>query len=119
MMADNYSIGFRPGSDYSERIKRLRAGLGLTQQSLAKELGVSFATVNRWENAQTKPSQLSWSQLRQLEITLKEESAPYSVKEEKAPPAILDFTAQPEVVKVLAEGERLSFGHLMRSEEHT
>jgi len=29
------------------------------------------------------------------------------------PPAILDFTAQPEIVKVLAEGERLSFGHLM------
>ena len=40
-----------------------------------------------------------------------EEVAPYGEKEEK-PPAILDFTAKPEVVKVLAEGERLSFGHL-------
>ena len=112
-MADKYSIGFRPSDDYSERIKRLRAGLGLTQQSLAKELGVSFATVNRWENDQTKPSQLSWNQLRQLEMTLKEDVAPYGSTDEKPPPVILDFTARPEIVKVIAEGERLSFGHLM------
>ncbi len=112
-MADKYSIEFRPDEDYPERIKRLRADLGLTQQSLAKELGVSFATVNRWENGQTKPSQLSWNQLRQLEIILKEETAPYGAKEEPLPHANLDFTARPEIVKVLAEGERLSFGHMM------
>jgi SNF2 family DNA or RNA helicase len=40
-----------------------------------------------------------------------EEQTTYGKKDEK-PPAILDFTAQPEIVKVLAEGERLSFGHL-------
>ncbi|MBU4122025.1 MAG: helix-turn-helix domain-containing protein, partial [Proteobacteria bacterium] len=112
-MTDYYSIGFQPSDDYPEHIKQLRAGLGLTQQSLAKALGVSFATVNRWENGQTKPSQLSWNQLRQLEMTLKEEAAPYGPKDEKPPPAILDFTARPEIVKILAEGERLSFGHLM------
>ena len=112
-MADKYTIGGQLGDDYPDRIKRLRAGLGLTQQSLAKELGVSFATVNRWENGQTKPSQLSWNQLHQLEMTIKEEMASYSPKDEKQPPAILDFTARPEIVKVIAEGERLSFGHLM------
>jgi superfamily II DNA or RNA helicase len=88
------------------------SGLGLTQQALADRLGVSFATVNRWENGQTKPSQLSWSQLRQLEISVAEEAAPYGKQEEK-PPTILDFTAQPDIVKVLAEGERLSFGHFI------
>jgi len=112
-MTDRYAIGFQPPADYPEHIKQLRAHLGLTQQSLAKALGVSFATVNRWENGQTKPSQLSWSQLRQLEITLKEEAVPYSPKKEKPPPSILDFTASPEIIKILAEGERLSFGHLM------
>lgn len=112
-MADRYSIGHQPLADYPEHIKQLRAGLGLTQQSLAKALGVSFATVNRWENGQTKPSQLSWNQLRQLEMTLKEEAAPYGPIDEKPPPVILDFTARPEIVKILAEGERLSFGHLM------
>src|SRR3990167_2037797 len=111
-MAEKYSIGLRPGDDYPERIRRLRAELGLTQQALADRLGVSFATVNRWENRQARPSQLSWNQLRQLEMSVAEEVAPYGQKEEK-PLAILDFTAQPDIVKVLAEGERLSFGHLM------
>ncbi|HBA39933.1 MAG TPA: hypothetical protein DCZ05_09385 [Deltaproteobacteria bacterium] len=110
MVADYY-ISYRPGNDYSERIKEFRARRGLTQQALADRLGVSFASVNRWENGQTKPSQLSWNRLRQLEMGIAEEQAEYYRKEEK-PPAILDFTAQPDIVKVLAEGERLSFGHL-------
>jgi SNF2 family DNA or RNA helicase len=111
-MTERYVIGPKPGDDYAERIKRLRGGIGLTQQVLADRLGVSFATVNRWENQQTKPSKLYWIQLQQLELRVAEESASYGQKEVK-PPAVLDFTAQPEVVKVLAEGERLSFGHLM------
>jgi superfamily II DNA or RNA helicase len=111
MTGNPHCIGFRPGDDYSERIKRMRSGLGLTQQTLADRLGVSFATVNRWENGQTTPSQLSWNQLRQLEISIAEEAGPYDKKEDHSP-AILDFTAQPDIVKVLAEGERLSFGHL-------
>ena len=41
------------GGDYPERIKKLRAALGFTQQTLADRLGVSFATVNRWENGKT------------------------------------------------------------------
>lgn len=99
-------------NDYPDRIKRLRGSLGLTQQALAQRLGVSFATVNRWENAQSRPSQLSWEQLRHLELGGTEESPPSGREEKKLPP-ILDFTAEPEVVKVLAEGERLSFGHLV------
>ena len=107
-----FQIGPKPGEDYAERIKRLRVEIGLTQQTLADRLGVSYVTVNRWENSQTKPSKLYWAQLRQLEGSVAEESAAYG-KPEPKPPAILDFTAQPDVVKVLAEGERLSFGHLM------
>jgi hypothetical protein len=34
-------------------------------------------------------------------------------KDAKKRPSTLDFTADPAVVKVLAEGERLSFGHLV------
>jgi superfamily II DNA or RNA helicase/transcriptional regulator with XRE-family HTH domain len=104
-------IGRSPPDDYPDRIKRLRGSLGLTQQALAERLGVSFATVNRWENAQSRPSQLSWNQLRQLELGGTDGAPPYG-KEEKRPPPTLDFTADPGVVKVLAEGERLSFGHL-------
>ncbi len=111
-MIERYVIGPKPGADYAERLKRLRGEIGLTQQALADRLGVSFATINRWENKQTKPSRLYWSQLQQLEMRVAEESAPYA-KPQSSPPAILDFTAQPDIVKVLAEGERLSFGHLM------
>ncbi len=110
-MTFKYSIELKPKDNYPERIKQFRAERGLTQQALADRLGVSFVTVNRWENGQSRPSQLSWNQLRQLETIVAEEMTPYGNKEEK-PPVILDFTAQPEVVKVLAEGERLSFGHL-------
>lgn len=109
---EQYVVGQEPGEDYDQRIRRLRGDIGLTQQALAERLNVSFATVNRWENRQTKPSRLYWHQLSQLELKVAEESPQYG-KREIAPPAILDFTAQPEIVKVLAEGERLSFGHLM------
>ena len=111
-MAVQYLIGAKPEGDYADRIRRLRGGLSLTQQALAERLGVSFATINRWENEQTKPSGLYWRQLHLLEMRVAEEAMPYGKKAEQ-PPAILDFTAQPEIVKVLAEGERLSFGHLM------
>ena len=111
-MVELYTVGLKPGKDYAERIKRLRDEIGLTQQVLAERLGVSFATVNRWENNQTKPTNLYWRELQKLEIRIAEESASYGKKTEKSP-AILDFTANPEIVKVLAEGERLSFGHLM------
>jgi transcriptional regulator with XRE-family HTH domain len=107
-----FSIGKRRGDDYPEQIKKLRAHLGFTQQALAEKLGVSFATVNRWENGQTKPSQLSWTQLRQLEIMMAEEASQESKRSEERSPTVLDFTAPPDIVKVLAEGERLSFGHL-------
>ncbi len=36
-------------------LRSIRAGLDLTQQQLADRLGVSFATVNRWEGAATMP----------------------------------------------------------------
>lgn len=111
-MTEECLIGISPGNDYSEIIKRLRSRVGLTQQALADRIGVSFATVNRWENNQTKPSRLFWDQLRLLEARFIEELS-IQRKEESKPAPILDFTAQPEMVKILAEGERLSFGHLM------
>ncbi|MDU7418441.1 MAG: helix-turn-helix transcriptional regulator [Metamycoplasma hominis] len=34
----------------------VRAKLNLSQEQLAKELNVTFATVNRWENARMAPT---------------------------------------------------------------
>ncbi|MBR7130890.1 MAG: helix-turn-helix transcriptional regulator [Lentisphaeria bacterium] len=43
----------------AEELKKLRQRQGWSQEDLARNLGVSFATVNRWENGKTKPSRLS------------------------------------------------------------
>jgi transcriptional regulator with XRE-family HTH domain len=37
-------------------IKKIRQNFGLTQVQFAEKLGVSFATVNRWENKRYRPS---------------------------------------------------------------
>lgn len=49
--------------DYPSTIKELRRQLALSQEDLARELGVSYATVNRWENGQSRPSKLARAQL--------------------------------------------------------
>lgn len=48
--------------DLPSLLKEVRRQLELSQEGLARELGVSFATVNRWENAQVKPSKLAMAQ---------------------------------------------------------
>ncbi len=42
--------------NFAEQIRHIRQTQFLSQESLAKELGVSFATVNRWESGKTKPT---------------------------------------------------------------
>ena len=42
--------------NFSEKIKQIRQQRFLSQEAFAKELGVSFATVNRWEAGKTKPT---------------------------------------------------------------
>lgn len=41
--------------DFSVLVKALRDKRGLTQEQLAREIGVSFSTVNVWENGRRKP----------------------------------------------------------------
>jgi len=47
-------------------ILQLRQTLGLTQEKLAQKLGVSFPTINRWENGRSKPSPLALKQIEDL-----------------------------------------------------
>lgn len=41
---------------FQESIKKVRLTKFLTQEDFAKEIGVSFATVNRWETGKAKPN---------------------------------------------------------------
>lgn len=45
--------------DFSEKVKYVRVKMNLSQEDLARELGVSFATINRWENGSYNPSRLA------------------------------------------------------------
>lgn len=42
--------------EFSDMVKLAREQLGISQETLSKEIGVSFATVNRWEANKTLPS---------------------------------------------------------------
>ena len=42
--------------NFSEKLVYARACLNLTQSQLAKELNVSFETINRWESGKFNPS---------------------------------------------------------------
>ena len=52
----------KPPENFSEQVREVRRQLGLSQEELAHALGVSFATVNRWENGKTAPSKLALKQ---------------------------------------------------------
>ena len=47
-------------------VRALRSSLGLTQEQMAHRLGVSFATVNRWETGRRAPSASSRRRLESL-----------------------------------------------------
>ncbi len=53
------------------RIKQLREDLSMTQENFAHEIGVTFATVNRWENNRTTPNKVAQKVLLLLERKLR------------------------------------------------
>ena len=55
-----------PLENIAEELKKLRQQQGWSQEDLARNLGVSFATVNRWENGKTKPSRLAQEKIKQV-----------------------------------------------------
>ena len=97
--------------DYPAQVRDLRERLELTQVQMAERIGVSFATVNRWENGKSTPTSLAWRRMVELDASFQE-----SVLHTKSSPApaapVLDFTAKPEVVAAVAEATRLAHGHL-------
>ena len=52
-------------------VKELREKLGMTQEQLAREVGVSFKTVNRWERGKSKPSPMATKLLVALSGSIK------------------------------------------------
>ncbi|MBM4398131.1 MAG: helix-turn-helix domain-containing protein, partial [Deltaproteobacteria bacterium] len=104
--------------DFASRIKSLRVRLGMTQTQFAADLGVSFASVNRWENGQARPGRLAWRQVLLAEggdrDALQSPAEATGIRESAAawqPEPGPDFCADPEVVRAVVEAERLTYGH--------
>lgn len=52
--------------DYQKAVKDLRDKLIMTQVGFAKMLGVSFTSINRWENGQNRPTTTARKQIVEL-----------------------------------------------------
>ena len=51
----------------AEKVKQLRASLGMTQEAFARAVGVAYFTVVRWENKMCKPSRLAQEKLESMQ----------------------------------------------------
>jgi len=47
-------------------VRELRERTGLTQEKFAARLGVTFPTINRWENGRARPSPLAMQKIEEL-----------------------------------------------------
>ena len=47
-------------------VRELRKRTGLTQEKFAAKLGVTFPTINRWENGRARPSPLAMQKIEEL-----------------------------------------------------
>ncbi len=52
--------------DYQKAVKDLRDKLIMTQAEFANMLGVSFTSINRWENGQNRPTTTARKQIVEL-----------------------------------------------------
>ena len=53
-------------SEIPRLVRRLRKRTGLSQEKFAAKLGVTFPTVNRWENGRARPSPLAMQRIEAL-----------------------------------------------------
>ncbi|MGF1602126.1 MAG: helix-turn-helix domain-containing protein [Thermosynechococcaceae cyanobacterium] len=51
-------------------VREMRSRLKLTQEEFAARLGVTFISINRWENAKTRPSKMAIKLLKGLLIEM-------------------------------------------------
>jgi DNA (cytosine-5)-methyltransferase 1 len=87
--------------DVAALVRSIRAARGLTQEGLARTLGVSFATVNGWENGRHKPI----PSLEKRLVELAGEEAARSYLPAEAPPAVAIGEALPVMTGASRAGD--------------
>jgi len=53
-------------TDIPRVVRELRDRTGLTQEKFAARLGVTFPTINHWENGRARPSPLAMEKIQAL-----------------------------------------------------
>ena len=51
---------------FSDEIKKIRQHCFLSQETFARELNVSFSSVNRWEGGRAKPNLVAMKNLKEF-----------------------------------------------------
>ncbi len=93
-------------------IRDFRKLLGLSQTAFAKELCVSFTTVNRWERGHAEPQPDRLARMKEL-VSVRQErasAAGLTVPSARVLPAI-DFEGDAERLKLVVDAHRLRNGH--------
>lgn len=60
------NIPVTPQQEIAQLVRETRRRLGLSQQKFAAQVGVSFQSVNRWENGRTQPLPLALKRIEEL-----------------------------------------------------
>lgn len=66
--------------DFSDEIRNIRQSCLLSQEAFAKELNVSFSTVNRWETGKTNPN---YEIMSKLALFCKKKNLDFKIAEKK------------------------------------
>ncbi|WP_419939848.1 helicase-related protein [Candidatus Palauibacter sp.] len=117
------AISAQADGGIAARVRRLRHGLKLTQESFAKRLGVSVITIHRWETGQSIPRKLALRRLGELEEEYALDTALHRPRHLGGADTLqggtqgardlpfLDFTGDPDRLSLFVEGLRLTHGY--------
>src|ERR1039458_572729 len=97
-----------------DQIKQIRRQLKLSQKAFASALGVSFATVNRWENGKAKPQS---DRIQRMKALVLESDSPSPSGTPSLPfmPIRLDFEGDANAVKIVVDANRIQNGHIFNN----
>ncbi|MGA9061985.1 MAG: helix-turn-helix domain-containing protein, partial [Terracidiphilus sp.] len=97
-----------------DQIRQIRHQLKMSQQAFATALGVSFATVNRWENGKAKPQGDRIQRLRAMVLGL-DSPSPSATPYLPFMPIRLDFEGDADAVKLVVDANRIQNGHIFNN----
>ena len=95
----------------AEKVKQLRASLGMTQEAFARAVGVACFTVVRWENKMNSPSRLAQ---KKLELLMKKDDDNGNRKDGTIKMRIYIPEYQSDAIKYLANDDGVKMSEIVR-----